>query len=344
MPLPVPIPPRIRPLEERDLEEVVAIHNATNPFDTLTLQDAHRDHTHWDSTRHFRLRLVAESSHSRLIAETSPSPHLLATAEIAHSPRWFHPHHYRLDLRVHPTHQRQGIGDRLLTSLIEALQARHATLIRTEVPESSAGTIAFFTHRHFVEVQRIWESRLDVTQFDFSRFATAEDRAIAQAITFTTLDQEVAHNRDHALSELYALHSACRRDVPALDPPTDEPYEEFRDWWQTVGLVSHTHLPDGYLIAKHGNRWVGQSGLWQDPADPHILNQGMTGVIREFRGRGIAMALKVRGLRLARVLGKRTISTGNDSLNAPMLRINDALGFQRHSARITLQRSLAAEP
>src|SRR5262249_23273118 len=125
---------------------------------------------------------------------------------------------------------------------------------------------------------------------------------------------------------------------------TDEPYEDFLAWWETVGLVIPTYLPDGYLIAKDGERWVAESALWDNRDEPHALDQGMTGVIRAYRGRGIAMALKVRGARLARALGKREIRTGNDSLNVPILRINEALGFKRESARITFELALAEVP
>src|SRR5262249_18391772 len=153
--------------------------------------------------------------------------------------------------------------------------------------------------------------------FDFARFASAEERVTAQGIAMTTLGEELARDREQALRNLHELHAACRRDVPALDPATDDSYEDFLAWWETVGLVIPRFLSDGYLLAKHGERWVGQSALWANQDKPDTLDQGMTGVLQAYRGRGIATALKVRGVRLARSLGKRQIRTGNDSLNAP---------------------------
>jgi Ser/Thr protein kinase RdoA (MazF antagonist) len=182
------------------------------------------------------------------------------------------------------------------------------------------------------------------TVLDSARFAGAEERAGAQGIVLTTLGAEVARDRAAALRKLHELHEACRRDVPALDPPTEEPYEEVVAWWETVGLVSPTYLPDGYLIARDGQRWVGESALWDSRDEPDALDQGMTGVIRAYRGRGIATALKVRGVRQARSLGKRQIRTRNDSLNAAMLRINAAMGFRRESARLTFELALSTVP
>jgi ribosomal protein S18 acetylase RimI-like enzyme len=324
----------IRPSEGRDLERVVAIANATDPDGASTVEEVRREDALWDGARYFRLRLVAEDVRGEVVG----------SGEVSHRPRWFHPHHYHLDVRVDPARQRRGIGTRLFARLLAALRRREAVLVRAEAPESAAAAVAFLTRRGFREVQRIWESRLDVTRFDLARFAGAEERAAAQGIVITTLGAEVARDRAGALRRLYALHAACRRDVPALDPPTDEPYEDFLAWWETVGLVAPTYLPDGYLIAKDAGRWVGESALWDNRDEPDALDQGMTGVVRAYRGRGIAMALKVRGVRLARALGKRRIRTGNDSLNAPMLRINDAMGFRRESARLTFEQRLVTLP
>jgi mycothiol synthase len=334
MVLPAETGVRIRPFEDRDFERVVAIANATDPHHTSTVEEARREDALWDGSRYFRLRVVAEDARGEVVA----------SGEVSHCPGWFHPHKYRMDLRVDPARQRRGIGTRLYAYLLASLRRRAADFVRAEAAESAAAAVAFLTRRGFREVQRIWESRLDVTRFDFARFAGAEERVTAQGIAVTTLGEELARDRARALRELYELHAACRRDVPALDPPTDEPYEEFLTWWETVGLVAPTYLPDGYLIAKDGERWVGESALWHDRDAPDTLSQGMTGVVREYRGRGIATALKVRGVRLARSLGKRQIRTGNDSLNAPILRLYEVLGFRPESARLTFEQRLVTLP
>jgi RimJ/RimL family protein N-acetyltransferase len=55
---------------------------------------------------------------------------------------------------------------------------------------------------------------------------------------------------------------------------------------------------------------------------------GGTGVLRAFRGRGLAKAAKVQSLHLARAKGYREATTGNDESNAPMLAINRWLGYE----------------
>lgn len=73
------------------------------------------------------------------------------------------------------------------------------------------------------------------------------------------------------------------------------------------------------LVAEDERRWV---------------NQGLTGVRREYRGRGLAIALKVRGVRYAQRYGVGEIRQHNNARNQRMPRVNGALGFVRETAGI----------
>jgi RimJ/RimL family protein N-acetyltransferase len=54
----------------------------------------------------------------------------------------------------------------------------------------------------------------------------------------------------------------------------------------------------------------------------------MTGTLRDYRGRGLAFAAKLETVRWAAGKGLARILTGNDTRNAPMLAINDRLGYR----------------
>jgi len=54
-----------------------------------------------------------------------------------------------------------------------------------------------------------------------------------------------------------------------------------------------------------------------------------TGVLPEYRGRRIALSLKLLAVRTAQACGAPYLRTHNDSMNGPMLRINrDLIGFR----------------
>ena len=68
----------------------------------------------------------------------------------------------------------------------------------------------------------------------------------------------------------------------------------------------------------------------------------MTGVDPAYRGRRIALALKLLTIRLARQYAADYIRTNNDSDNAPMLAINRKLGYQPVPGLYWLTKKLAA--
>ena len=84
---------------------------------------------------------------------------------------------------------------------------------------------------------------------------------------------------------------------------------------------------DTQLLAGHGDHWVGLSAIAFYPEDNYAFN-AFTGVLPEYRGRGLATVLKLHAIRLARKLGARYIRTSNDSQNAPMLAVNRKLGYK----------------
>ena len=64
------------------------------------------------------------------------------------------------------------------------------------------------------------------------------------------------------------------------------------------------------------------------------LHTGLTGVLREYRKKGVALALKLRSLELAQAMGAPRVSTWNESNNKGMLAINEKLGYQKEPATI----------
>jgi len=66
----------------------------------------------------------------------------------------------------------------------------------------------------------------------------------------------------------------------------------------------------------------------------------MTGTAREYRGRGVARALKVEALTRAKRKGLRAIGTTNDEPNKSMRGINAKLGYQMLPAHVELEKAL----
>ena len=317
---------RLRPFREEDYPRMVEIGVASFPDDPWTLEEARHWDASWNHARYEYLRLMAEDAAGRAVGY----------GRINHIPWEFHPQTYYLNVTVDPALRQRGIGSAIYDALLGELRRRGALAVRSGVAkETMTESVAFLTRRGFAEVQRGFESRLDVAAFDIARFAGAEERVAAQGILLTTLAAE--RERDpEALRKAYELQQACGRDVPAVGQPTDTTFEMF----VAHDIAAPTALLDAFFLAKDGDRYVGVSLLQRRLAQPEVLSQHLTGLLREYRGRGIAMALKLQTVTYARAHAYREIRTNNDSRNRPMLRINEAMGFVKEPAWITFEKRL----
>ena len=316
----------IRPFEDADYPAALAVHNASEPDNPLTEDSFRYYDTSWDYSRYARRRFVAERGGL-----------VVGYGQYSHMVHQFHPDKYYVYAVVAPQHRRQGAGSALYDHVMTALRERGAIAARTETKASDPDTLRFLEQRGFHEVRRQWQSRLDVSAFDFAPFASAQPRVRDQGIILTTYAQE-RERHPGCERAIYALDCACGADEPAVDPVTPPDF----DLWRKDTFDRPNVLPEAMFLAKDGDRYVGLSFLYRHNALPGVLNQHFTAVDRDHRGRGIAMALKLEGLRYAQTHGYREIRTGNDSLNHPMLRINEALGFVKEPVEITFQKDLTA--
>lgn len=184
----------------------------------------------------------------------------------------------------------------------------------------------------------MWPSVLDLTTLDFARFRPFEERAAAAGVTIHALPELGDIHADVAMQRrLYALMADLLRDVPSATPVSVWPFET----WQRRHMQHLKHPQGAFVAATPDGTWVGLSELHTPmPARPGTLMIGLTGVLPAWRRHGIAYALKLAAARAGLERGYTHAYTGNHSRNAPMLAINDALGFERESAWLTLTRTL----
>ncbi len=315
----------VRPATPADYSAMVAVGKVAYPDYGETVEEwRHWDAT-WDHTKYFKLRLVAEDS-----------GRVVGYGQVNHM-RWaFVPTKYRVDVTVLPELRGRGHGTALYDELAAAVTERSGRALAAAAKESMTDGVRFLTKRGYREVKRDWESRLFVEGFDFQRFGTADDRVAKQGIRITTLADEMQRDTG-ALQKTFELNEECRMDIPSVDPPTRHTFDEFR----RDDIDAPNALLDAFYIAidKDG-RYLGVSNMFRSLDDPTFIWQGITGVRREARGKGIAMALKLRTVRYAIDKGIEHIKTWNDVHNRPMLSINEAMGFAKQPAWISYEKDL----
>jgi len=317
----------IRPFDESDADyaALAAVRNAIFPDYATTTQELRR----WDERRH------PEHLSRRLVAEAGGQ--VVGVANYGHLSWNYHPHKFELGVHVHPGHQRRGVGARLYERAMGELAAHDPIVVRHFLREDYDDGVRFAKQRGFVEERRAWESRLDLSRFDPARFAGAVERVEAQGIVLRTAGELAAGDPDF-WQKLYDLDTTLGHDVPSPDPFTPTPFERWLPWF----TESPTFLPDGFFIAVDNGHYVGLSALWRRETSPD-LDTGLTGVRREYRRRGIALALKLRAIDYAMRAGAPVIRTDNAETNRPMLSINEALGFEKLPAWLTLRKNIRGE-
>ena len=307
---------------------VAAINRCYAEYPVSVRELRHQDDT-FDRSRFFMDRRVVEDD-----------GRLVGGFDLRHRPSRFHPHRYALDLFVSPEARRRGHGSALYDAALELLELRHALAAVVMVTESMPEGVRFAEQRGFVEVKRDWESRLTVADFDFGKFAGADERVAASGIRISTYADELVRDPE-AVGKTYELTSTLRADVPSTDQATHETIEEWRAHW----VDAPSFLPDAFFIAiGPDGRWLGMSNLEKQIEDPTFAWQGLTAVHRDVRGAGIATALKLRTIRYAQAMGVDHIKTWNDQSNLPMLAINEAMGFVRQPAWLSMELTLPTQP
>ncbi|MCB0035503.1 MAG: GNAT family N-acetyltransferase [Anaerolineales bacterium] len=225
----------------------------------------------------------------------------------------------QLMLGVHPAWRRQGIGQQLYNDAEGFARAAGYRRISVTVDDDLADSLTFAQRQGFEIVSHQYPSVLDLAAFVDGPFVKYLTAAKLKGIRFFSLAQlgDTAANR----RKFYELHRHCAADIPHK---TEFPnYEAYHHGRFTVA----DYQPEGYLVALAGEQWVGMTIVEFRGEEPRAYN-AMTGVMRPFRGRGLAQALKLVAVRCARHFEMDELVTINDADNKPMLAINRKMGYR----------------
>jgi len=313
----------IRPLQDDEYERAAAL---------TTRIDPRRRDTAGAWRREDADRASAPVPMRRWAAVDDASGEMIGYASAWHMRKGKH----RMDLGVAPGFRRQGIGDALLRTIIDALVASDAATVQARASDEDGDSLRFYERRGFVEIHRVRELWMDPRTADLSPFDDLPVRLEAEGIRFVTFADAAADAE--FWSKMTDLQNDVLRDWPDPDPdpelePTSE--AEVRRFFEWSWLI-----PDASFIAVAGGELVGYSGLGGGDREEARIESGPTAVRTDFRGRGLATALKVLAVREARRLGFTRVRA--QSANPAMIRVGEKIGFVPGIAEVRLLRRLGS--
>jgi mycothiol synthase len=106
--------------------------------------------------------------------------------------------------------------------------------------------------------------------------------------------------------------------------------------WETDWISD----PAAMFLALAGDEVVGCAGLMLDHDQPDRAENALTAVRRDFRGRGVASALKRTTLVWAASNGIREVYTWTQRGNADMRRLNEHLGYVTRTESLSMRAPL----
>lgn len=242
--------------------------------------------------------------------------------------------HYLTDFITHPDALGQGAASLFHDHMLATLQARgNLHHLTAQTREDYSQAIQFLTERGFKQVMRFPVSHLDVPAFAAKPYLAKLAAVQAAGVEIVSLAQLQERDAQWKV-KTHAIIAAALKDIPSPDELTEFTFDQFER-----ALGSPNFLPEGVFLAMDADQVVAISELWGSQANPQKLYTGLTGVLRAYRRRGVATAVKVHAIQFAQSYGATIIETDNEE-NNPMYQLNLQLGFRPQPAIVEFKKEI----
>jgi GNAT superfamily N-acetyltransferase len=220
--------------------------------------------------------------------------------------------------RVLEEHRRRGVGTALLRAIAAHVQGLGYTTAGANVDDRES--VTFAERFGFREVDRQVEQIRVVLDVE-------PPPRLPDGVEIVC----VAH-RPGLWTEAFDTVAAQAFQDMALDRPVVATPEEWEHEWMTHAEAT--------FVAVAGGEVIGCAGLQPDADFPERAENALTAVRRDWRGRGVATALKRTTLAWAAGNGIREVYTWTQRGNADMRSLNETLGYVTRRESISVRGTL----
>ena len=234
-------------------------------------------------------------------------------------------------LNINPEYNTKQSRELLYNGMLKKIKSFNSNKMLTSIYKHPNYSLVkqFLIDNQFKLVQTNREYSCDTTKINLKKYQTLIKKLEEDGIKFYDSKEEMATNSqkfpDH-FKKLEELEWTYAQDFPIPDGITHT-RPPFKHWLK----LCHDFYENYYgvdIIAVKDGKYIGSTDIEVLPkAEPHKGWTGGLGVLKEFRRRGIATAIKIKAIERLLKKGVTEIRTDNEE-NNPMYKINVALGFK----------------
>tara|TARA_Y100001970_G_C14212019_1_gene847469 strand:+ start:1509 stop:2474 length:966 start_codon:yes stop_codon:yes gene_type:complete len=229
-------------------------------------------------------------------------------------------------LHLDPKHNHKGYRKLLYHEMLEYVKGFNCNKLHTSIYNH----INYKEHQKllikegFKLVQTNREYSCDIRKVDTKKYQPLIQKLESQEICFYDSREEMCDWPNH-YEKLEELEWNYSQDFPIPNgiKHTRVPFDQFMK--HCLDFYKNSYGVD--MVAVYKNQYIGSTDIEVYPkTEPHKAWTGGLGVLKEFRRRGIATALKIKAIEVLLKKGVTELRTDNEEHN-PMYKINEELGF-----------------
>ena len=233
-------------------------------------------------------------------------------------------------LNLDPTYNNNGYRNLLYNKMLEEVKVFNCNLVHTSIydhPNYSEHK-KLLINNEFKLVQTNREYSCDIRKVDTKKYYPLIKKLELNGMKFYDSKKEMRDypekfpNHYKKLEELIWIYDQ--------DMPIPEGIKHTRPSFEQFMKYSLNFEENAYgveMIAVLNGEYIGSTDIKVYPIEPHKGWTGGLGVLKEFRRKGIATALKIKAIKSLLKKDVTEIRTDNEE-NNPMYKINVDLGFK----------------
>lgn len=225
-------------------------------------------------------------------------------------------------VQVPERHRGHGFGSALLAELARRAEVRGVTSFEARVAETDVASLAWALRRGFEEVGRDSSMVLDLAEVEAPAIDPPEG---IEVVTWAACPE--------LTRGLYQVYVEADPDIPGSEDAETPSFER----WLDADMTGTGDRPEATFVALADGEVVGYAKFSLSPSKPQVAFHDLTGVLRAWRGRGIAGALKRAQIAWAKENGYTRLVTSNEERNAPVRALNARHGYRVEPGTVYLR-------